>query len=165
MNHEETMSILDILTQDARTPPALIGAMLGLPETDVTQEIERLESENIILKYSAIVNEEKTVRDGTVNALIEVKVTPQYQHGYEAIAQTLVMYPQVRSCYLMSGAYDYMLLVDGPSLREIARFVTEKLAVINGVISTSTHFILRKYKDNHVVFPVENSDSRQVVSP
>lgn len=158
-------NILEILTQDARQDPAMIAKMLGASEKEIKDEILAMEQENIILRYSAVINDEITDEPGDVHALIEVKVTPQYQHGYEAIADTICEYDEVRSCYLMSGSYDYMVLVDGKSLRNVARFVAEKLAVIDGVTSTATHFVLRKYKDNHVMMPVKNDDCRQVVTP
>lgn len=163
--HPYAFDILDILTQDARTSAKTIAAMLGAEEEAIAAEIARLEQEDIILKYSAVVNEEKTEDEGRVHALIEVKVTPQFEHGYETIAQSICVYDEVRSCYLMSGSYDYMVLVDGSSVRDVARFVAEKLSVLDGVISTATHFVLRKYKDNHVVMPIENSDKRQMVTP
>lgn len=166
MNQQDLrQEILDILSEDARTTAKTIAAMLGADEAAVAAEIERLEKEKVILKYSAVINEEKTEDDSVVHALIEVKVMPQYRYGYESIARSIDSYPEVRSCYLMSGGYDYMVLVDGPSLREIARFVAEKLSVLEGVTSTATHFVLRKYKDNHVIIPIENSDKRQVVTP
>lgn len=160
-----TEEILEILMQDARTSPATIAAMLDVEIDIVKKEIARLEKENIILKYTALVNEEKIEDENTVHALIEVKVMPQFQHGYEAIARSIGAYPEVGSCFLMSGSYDFMVLIDGQSVREIARFVAEKLSVLDGVTSTTTHFVLRKYKENHVDIPTEKEDHRQVVTP
>lgn len=157
--------IIEILSDDARTTPKVIARMLDVDEALVINEIKSMEKNNIILKYNAVINEEKTEDDSSVHALIEVKVMPQYRYGYESIARSIDAYPEVRSCYLMSGAYDYMVLVDGCSLREVARFVAEKLSVLEGVTSTATHFVLRKYKDNHVIIPIEKSDERQVVTP
>lgn len=165
MNRTLRQNIIEILTQDARRQPALIAAMLGVSERDVASEIADMEKEQIILRYSAVINDELTDRPGDVHALIEVRVTPQFQHGYEAISKEICAYDEVRSCYLMSGAYDYMVLVDGDSIRSVARFVAEKLSVIEGVTGTATHFVLRKYKDNHVLMPIKNDDNRQVVGP
>ncbi len=165
MEQSFAMEILDILAQDARTPAAVIAQMLGSTEAEVLAEIKRLEDEKILLRYTTIINEDLTEAESTVHALIEVKVTPQYRQGYDAIAEQLTRYSEVRACYLMSGAYDFMVLVDGPSLRDVSRFVTEKLAVLNGVTSTATHFVLRKYKDNHVTMPFSDDDHRQVVTP
>ena len=165
MDQSLAMEILEILTQDARTPAAIIAQMLGASEAEVAAAIKRLEEDNVILRYSALVNEELTEKESAVHALIEVKVTPQYRQGYDAIAEGITRYPEVRACYLMSGAYDFMVLVDGNSLRDVSRFVAEKLAVLNGVTSTGTHFVLRKYKDNHVTIPTGPDDQRQVVTP
>lgn len=165
MDIQTRLDIIEILTQDARRPPAMVAAMIGCSEQETAKEIALMEDENIIMKYSAVINEERVEDARSVHALIEVKVIPQYRHGYEAIAQTICVYEEVRSCYLMSGTYDYMVLVDGRSVRDVARFVAEKLSVIEGVTSTATHFVLRKYKDNHVIMPPESSDKRQVVTP
>lgn len=160
-----TEEILDILSDDARTSPDTIATMLDIDVDTVRKEIARLEQNDIILKYATIINEDKIAAEEAVHALIEVKVMPQYQRGYEAIARAIDAYPEVSSCYLMSGSYDFMVLIDGDSVREIARFVAEKLSVLEGVTSTTTHFVLRKYKDNHVIIPTENEDQRQVVTP
>ncbi|MGI6150717.1 MAG: Lrp/AsnC family transcriptional regulator [Christensenellales bacterium] len=165
MERSFAMEILDILAQDSRTPAAIIAQMLNTSEEAVKAEIKRLEDEKILLRYTTIIDEEKAESESTIHALIEVKVTPQYRQGYDAIAEQVSRYPEVRSCYLMSGSYDFMVLVDGPNLRSVAQFVTEKLAVLNGVVSTGTHFVLRKYKDNHVVMPNGKDDRRQVVTP
>lgn len=160
-----TEEILEILANDARTTPETIASIAGVDADVVRKEIARLEQDDIILKYATIINEEKIAAEESVHALIEVKVMPQYQRGYEAIARAIDAYPEVSSCYLMSGSYDFMVLLDGYSVREVARFVAEKLSVLEGVTSTTTHFVLRKYKDNHVIIPTENEDQRQVVTP
>lgn len=165
MNRSFAAEILDILAQDSRTSAAIIAQMLNSTEEAVLAEIARMEKENILLRYTTIVNEELTEDKETIHALIEVKVTPQYLQGYDAIADMISRYPEVRACYLMSGAYDFMVLVDGPTLRDVSRFVTEKLSVLNGVTSTGTHFVLKKYKDNHVVMPKGSDDKRQVITP
>ena len=165
MDAKTRLDIIEILTQDARRSPAKVAAMIGCSEEAAAQEIAALENEEIILKYSAMINEERIEDPRSVHALIEVKVVPQYRHGYESIAQEICRYDEVRACYLMSGTYDYMVLVDGRSVRDVARFVAEKLSVIEGVTGTGTHFVLRKYKDNHVIIPVGKEDQRQVVTP
>ena len=165
MERSFATEILDILAADSRTPASIIAQMLNTTEDAVAAEIKRLEDEKILLRYGIIINEEKTESESTIHALIEVKVTPQFRQGYEAIADQISRYPEVRACYLMSGSYDFMVLVDGPSLRVVSQFVTEKLSVLNGVVSTGTHFVLRKYKDNHVVMPKNKDDHRQVVMP
>lgn len=165
MDSQLRYDIIEILTQDARRSPAVIASMLGSTEEEIRKEIANLEEEKIILKYSATINEETIEDERSVHALIEVHVVPQARHGYDAIARTICMYDEVRSCYLISGTYDYMVLVDGRSLRDVARFVAEKLSVIEGVTGTATHFVLRKYKDNHVIIPLKSDDKRQVVTP
>ena len=159
MNRSFAAEILDILAQDSRTSAAIIAQMLNSTEEAVLAEIARMEKENILLRYTTIVNEELTEDKETIHALIEVKVTPQYLQGYDAIADMISRYPEVRACYLMSGAYDFMVLVDGPTLRDVSR------SVLNGVTSTGTHFVLKKYKDNHVVMPKGSDDRRQVITP
>lgn len=165
MDSKLRYDIIEILAQDARRSAASIASMLDSTEEAVRQEIEQMEAENIILKYSAVINEERVEDERSVHALIEVHVVPQARHGYEAIAKNICMYEEVRSCYLMSGTYDYMVLVDGRSVRDVAQFVAERLSVIEGVTGTATHFVLRKYKDNHVIMPMKNDDKRQVVTP
>ncbi len=165
MDSKTRLDIIEILSQDARRSAAMVAAMIGCSEEEAAKEIADLEKEQIIMKYSAIINEERIEDPRNVHALIEVKVVPQFRHGYEMIAQNICVYDEVRACYLMSGTYDFMVLVDGRSVRDVARFVAEKLSVIEGVTSTATHFVLRKYKDNHVIMPVDNGDQRQVVTP
>ncbi len=118
MERSFAMEILDILAQDARTSAAIIAQMLNSSEEAVKAEIKRMEDEKILLRYSTIIDEEKTESESTIHALIEVKVTPQYRQGYDAIAEQISRYPEVRACYLMSGSYDFMVLVDGPKPEE-----------------------------------------------
>lgn len=144
MKKTET-EILKILEEDCRYTPAKIAVMLDLPEKEVADAIARMESQGIIVKYTAIVNGEK-MSDETVQALIEVKVTPQKNNGFDAIAEEIYRFEEVKSCYLMSGGFDLAVFIEGKSLREVARFVTERLSTLDEVLSTATHFILKKYK-------------------
>ena len=132
-----------------------IAKMLGRPEDEVAGLIEKMEKDKIIAGYKTIVNWDKTDRE-YVTALIELKVTPQRDRGFEKVAERINNYPEVRDMYLMSGAYDYCVVIEGKTMKQVALFVAEKLAPIENVISTSTHFVLRKYKHNGVVFGHED---------
>ncbi|MCL6613599.1 MAG: Lrp/AsnC family transcriptional regulator [Firmicutes bacterium] len=160
MNRE----ILEILAENDRTTPAEIAAMLGLTEEQVRAEIEALERNKVILKYRAVVNWEKADVE-TVSALIDVKVTPQRDVGFDDVARRIYRYPEVKSVYLMSGAYDLSVLVEARTLKELAFFVAEKLATLENVTSTATHFVLKRYKQDGVIFEEEEETERLAVSP
>lgn len=137
--------ILHILREDCRYSAAKIAVMLGTEEDKVRETIKKLERDGIIVNYSAIVNEE-AIDDESVEALIEVKVTPQKGHGFDALAAEISQYDEVRGVYLMSGSYDLAVFISGKSLKSISRFVYEKISTFAGVTGTATHFILHKYK-------------------
>jgi len=137
--------ILSMLSDDSRLTPAKIAAALQISEKQVAEKIAVLEEKGIIVKYTAILNTD-TVEEETVEALIEVKVTPQRGHGFDAIAGEIAAHAEVRNLYLMSGAYDLAVVVKCKSLRDVSRFVSEKISTYDSVISTATHFILKKYK-------------------
>jgi len=155
--------ILEILCDDARTTPEQMAVMLGATVEEVKAGIQELEDAHIIVKYSTRVNRDKAFED-TVEALIEVKVTPQRQQGFDTIARRIYRFEEVRSVYLMSGTYDLMVLVEGCNMRQVAFFVAEKLSTIDGVISTATHFVLKRYKDDGVIMD-DDTDERLVVAP
>ena len=159
-----TNKLLDLLRQDARLSNAELAAMLGESEDKVAEEIARLEREGIIMGYSAIIDEEKADENG-VTAIIEIKITPVKDMGYDDIAHTIMEYEEVDSVFLLSGAYDLSVTISGTSLRKVALFVSERLAVLDGVLSTTTHFILRRYKEKNHVFNEDNFDERSMVSP
>ncbi len=157
--------ILEILGRDARASAEDIAVMVGASLAEVQQAIAEMERDHVIVQYNTIIDWQK-VGDETVEALIEVKVTPQRGKGFDDIARRIYGFPEVHSVYLMSGAYDLMVLIDGRSMREIAFFVAEKLSTIEGVLSTATHFVLKKYKENGVIVDdEERDDDRLVVSP
>jgi DNA-binding Lrp family transcriptional regulator len=137
--------ILAILSEDCRTPADKIAVMLGETTDNVTAAIKALEEGGIIVKYAPIVNED-ALDDECVEALIEVKVTPQRGAGFDAIAQEIAEHDEVKNLYLMSGAYDLAVIVEGKSLKSISRFVSERISTYDNVLSTATHFILKKYK-------------------
>ncbi|MHB1315379.1 MAG: Lrp/AsnC family transcriptional regulator [Christensenellales bacterium] len=156
--------ILEVLEKDARTPHDTLAIMLGVSVEEIDKEIERMERENIIVQYTAAVNWNKT-NHSAVEALIEVRVSPQRNYGFDAMARRIYRYPEVRSVYLVSGGYDLLVQVEGASLHEVAYFVSSKLSVIDNVISTSTHFILKKYKTDGIVMDDPDADPRLVVAP
>lgn len=158
------LNILEILNEDARTSEKRIAAMTGAPVEEVQKAISRLEEEKIIVSYPAMINWD-AVDVNQVEALIEVRVSPQRGDGFDAIAEQIYRFDEVSSVYLMSGAYDLMVLMHGRSLKELSLFVTEKLSTLEHVISTATHFVLKRYKDNGVILEGRQGDHRLVVSP
>lgn len=158
------LNILDILTDDARTPISQIAVMLGETEANIADTIARLERQKIILKYPALVNWDKVDVD-EVEAMIEVRVTPQRGEGYDAIAEQIYRFDEVSSVYLMSGGYDLLVNMKARTVRQLALFVAEKLSTIEHVISTATHFVLKKYKTQGVLMDESEEDFRLKVSP
>lgn len=154
--------ILYLLEQNARLTHSEIAVMTGQPVEEVEAMINELEELDIILGYGALVNWEKTT-SAPVTALIEVNVTPQRDRGFDAIAQRIYRYPEVKSCYLMSGGYDLMVILEDTSLKDVAMFVSEKIAPLDSVISTRTHFVLRKYKMNGTEFIKKDEDDREAI--
>ena len=131
---------------------------------NIAARVKDFESANVILGYRTILNEEKLGRD-IVRAVIEVKITPEREGGFNRLAERIAKYTEVSSCYLMSGGYDLLVMVEGKNLREVASFVSEKLATIQGVISTSTHFLLKPYKEHGVLMSSESNEERLAVTP
>ncbi|MDR3120338.1 MAG: Lrp/AsnC family transcriptional regulator [Clostridiales bacterium] len=154
--------ILEILAEDSRIPPERIAAMLNCPAAEVERTIRALLDENVI-SFKPIINWEKAGRE-VINAHIELKITPQRDMGFEKVAKRIYKYPQVKSLHLMSGGYDLALDVEGRTMKEVALFVAEKLAPMEGVVSTATHFVLRTYKENGFVFDDKERDGRQVIT-
>lgn len=137
--------VLAIISDDSRLAPVRIATMLGADIKEVEKAVSNLEKEKIIVKYTAIINTD-AVEEELVEALIEVKVTPQRGSGFDTIAGEIAAHDEVKNLYLMSGAYDLAVIVQGKSLRSVSRFVSEKISTYDSVISTATHFILKKYK-------------------
>lgn len=156
--------LLKILQENSAVKPADLAQMLDTSESEVTAKIKAYEKDQTILGYRAVLNEEK-VGSELVRAVIEVKITPERGGGFDRLAERIAKYNEVRSCYLMSGGYDLLVLVEGTDLREVARFVSEKLATVQGVISTATHFLLKVYKEHGMLVTVEEGDERLPVSP
>jgi len=161
---QKLLEILEILESDARLGAADIAVMLGLEKEEVRQAIQELEKNKIILRYMALVNWEKA-GDERVLAMIEVRIAPQRDVGYDAVAERICRFPEVRSVRLVSGAYDLAVFIEGKTMREISHFVATKLATIEGVLSTATHFILKTYKQDGVMYEDGEKDRRLAVSP
>jgi DNA-binding Lrp family transcriptional regulator len=156
--------LLKLLRENAALAPSQLSKMLNIPEADVSSRIEAFERDRIILGYRTILNEEKLGLD-TVRAVIEVKITPERGGGFDRLAERIAKYAEVHSCYLMSGSYDLLVIVEGKTLREVATFVSEKLATVQGVLSTATHFMLKPYKDQGVLIAHEQNEERLAVTP
>jgi len=155
---------LKLLQENAALKPAQLAKMLNLPESEIAAKIKAYEEGEIILGYRAVLNEEKVGRD-IVRAVIEVKITPERGGGFDRLAERIAKYAEVRSCYLMSGGYDLLVVVEGTNLRELATFVSEKLATIHGVISTATHFMLKVYKEQGLLIRMETNEERLAITP
>jgi DNA-binding Lrp family transcriptional regulator len=156
--------ILAILENNSRISLEELAERLGEPEEKIAAEIDEMEKENIICGYATLINWDQTDEEQVV-ALIEVKVTPQREMGFDTIAERIYQYPEVEACYLMSGGFDFTVIIKAKSMRAVAMFVAEKLAPIDSVISTATHFILKKYKDHGTVICDEPKDERMMINP
>jgi DNA-binding Lrp family transcriptional regulator len=156
--------LLKLLQENAALKPAQLAQMLNITESEVNSTVKRYEQEQVILGYRTILNEEKLGLDA-VRAVIEVKITPEREGGFNRLADRIAKYAEVRSCYLMSGGYDLLVFVEGRNLREVASFISEKLATIQGVLSTATHFMLKPYKEQGVLMTREITEERLAVAP
>jgi len=154
--------LLELLERDCTQTPEQLSAQSGLALEEVRREQKRLEDEGVILGYKAIVDWDRASREA-VTALIEVKVTPQSIDGFDRIAERIYQYDEVESMYLMSGSFDLTVIISGRTLREVAQFVGERLAPLDGVTGTATHFILKKYKEKHLVFRPEKPQEREFI--
>ncbi|MCQ2442656.1 MAG: Lrp/AsnC family transcriptional regulator [Oscillospiraceae bacterium] len=143
--------LLQLLESDCSLTTKQLAAMIGTSEAMVQESIKAYEEQNVILGYKAVVDWDRVKREG-VTALIEVKVEPQQGDGFDRVAERIYQYEEVESCYLMSGDFDMTVIISGKSLREVALFVSQKLSAIDEVKATATHFILKKYKENHLIF-------------
>jgi DNA-binding Lrp family transcriptional regulator len=154
--------ILSLIEKNAKLTAAEIAVLIGRPAEEVAKTIAAMEADKTILGYSALVNWEKTA-NSPVTALIEVRVTPQRGQGFDHIASRIYRHDQVQSCYLMSGGFDLMVIIEDKSLKEVAMFVSEKIAPLESVISTRTHFILKKYKMNGTEYINRDEDNREAI--
>ena len=152
--------LLQLLEQDCTLTPEQLASMTDMTVEDVKAEIKRYEDEKIILGYQAIVDWDRTHREA-VTALIEVKVTPQRGEGFDRVAERIYQYDEVESVYLMSGAYDLIVIISGRTLKEVAQFVGERLSTLEDVTGTATHFILHKYKEKHLIFEKQEKQAKE----
>ena len=151
--------LLAVIEKNSRIDLKELAVLLGIQEAEAVEELEALEREGVICGYHTLIDWEKTSNE-KVTALIEVRVTPQRGQGFDKIAERIYRYPEVRSVYLISGGYDLMVILEGKSLKEISAFVSDKLSTLDTVLSTATHFILRKYKDHGTVMARKKEDER-----
>ncbi len=157
-------SLLKLLKRNARLSNSELAVMLGKSEEEIASEIERLEQEGIIKGYSTILSESAAL-ENSVTAYIELKVSPKAQSGFDEIARAVGQYDEVENVWLMSGAYDLGVTVKGKTLLDVSLFVSQRLAPLDGILSTATHFVLKKYKDNGVDLSDEIIDERGLISP
>ena len=156
--------ILSIIEKNSRIDLHELAVIMGEPEIEVAHELKRMEEEGIICGYHTLIDWEKTNIE-KVSALIEVRVTPQRGQGFDSIAERIYNYPEVQSVYLISGAYDLLVILEGKTLRDVSSFVSDKLSTLDTVLSTATHFILKKYKDYGTIFGKKSKDERMLVTP
>ena len=157
--------ILEILENDARTAPEDIARMLKEKPQKIKEAIKKYEKEGVILKYKTIINRELIKdRDSEVRALIEVNITPQKDVGFDKVAERIYSFQEVSSCYLISGTYDLLLIVEGRDLHTVSRFVAEKLSPLENIKGTITHFLLKKYKEDGVVLKHKEENKRIAIS-
>ena len=158
------MDLLEILKEDCRLSLEKLAVMTGATTTEVAETIDNLEKNRVILRYAPVINWDKTDRE-RVEAMIEVRVTPTRGQGFDKIAERIYNYPEVQSVYLISGGYDLLVILEGKTLKEVSHFVSSKLSTLDSVISTATHFILKKYKDDGIIFDKKKKDERMLVEP
>ena len=156
--------LLSVIERNSRIDLKELAVILGVDEQRVLDELTALEKEGVICGYHTLINWEKTPTE-KVSALMEVRVTPQRGQGFDHIAERIYNFPEVRAVYLISGGYDLLVTLEEKSLKEISMFVTDKLSTLDSVLSTATHFILKKYKDHGTILDKKHTDSREIITP
>ncbi len=156
--------LLRIIEKNSRMDLKELAVILGVEEVDVVNELAALEAEGIICGYHTMINWENTDIE-KVNALIEVRITPQRGQGFDSLAERIYKYAEVNSVYLISGGYDLLVSLEGKTLKEVSNFVSDKLATLDGVLSTATHFVLKKYKDHGTILTSKYEDERELITP
>jgi len=164
MEREMREQLLTIIEKNSRVDIKELAIIMGAPEIEIANELKALEEEGVICGYHTLIDWEKTSIE-KVSALIEVRVTPQRGQGFDNIAERIYKYPEVNSVYLISGGYDLLVTLEGKSLKEISSFVSDKLSTLDSVLSTATHFILKKYKDHGTILTKKYTDERMKVTP
>ncbi len=156
--------LLQLLEHDALLTPEKLGQMLGMKPGEVKERIQKYEKEGVILGYKAVVNDDKLGED-RVKAVIEVRITPEREGGFDRTAGRIAKFDEVTSCFLMSGGYDLLIFVEGKTLQQVASFVASKLSTLDRVQSTATHFMLKTYKDQGVIMAESAREERMSVTP
>ena len=156
--------ILAIIEKNSRISVKELAVILGAEEIDVANELKALEEEGMICGYHTMIDWEKTDIE-KVTALIEVRITPQRGQGFDKLAERIYKYPEVNSVYLISGGYDLLVSLEGKSLKQVSSFVSDKLSTLDGVLSTATHFVLKKYKDHGTILGKKYEDTREMITP
>ena len=156
--------LLSLIEKNSKMSLKELAVLLGADELEIANEMEALEKERVICGYHTLIDWDKT-KSEKVTALIEVRVTPQRGQGFDKIAERIYKYPEVRSVYLISGGFDLLVTLEGKSLKEISAFVSDKLSTLDSVLSTATHFILKKYKDHGTILDKKHEDEREVITP
>lgn len=156
--------ILSVIEKNSRIDTKELAIRLGTTEAAIVEEMAAMEKEGIICGYHTMINWEKTSEE-KVTALIEVRVTPQRGQGFDNIAERIYKYPEVKSVYLISGGYDLLVTLEGKTLKEVSSFVSDKLSTLETVLSTATHFILKKYKDHGTIMTNKSEDERMMITP
>ena len=163
-NEKLREELLKLVEKNSRIDLKELAVLVGAEEIDVVNAMEAMEQDGTICAYHTLINWEKTSIE-KVTALIEVRVTPQRGQGFDSIAERIYNYPEVRSLYLLSGGFDLMVILEGKTLREVSSFVSDKLATMDTVLSTTTHFILKKYKDHGTIMTNKKTDEREMITP
>ncbi len=156
--------ILTFIEKNSRIDLKELAILLGEDEVAVAEQMAQMEEEGIICGYHTLIDWDRVTNE-RITALIEVRVTPQRGHGFDSIAERIYKYPEVTATYLISGGYDLLVTLEGKTLKEVSSFVSDKLSTLESVISTATHFVLKKYKDHGTIIEKHESDERMVVSP
>ena len=156
--------LLSLIEKNSKMSLKELAVLLGADELEIANEMEALEKQGVICGYHTLIDWDKT-KSEKVTALIEVRVTPQRGQGFDKIAERIYKYPEVRSVYLISGGFDLLVTLEGKSLKEISAFVSDKLSTLDSVLSTATHFILKKYKDHGTILDKKHEDEREVITP
>lgn len=162
---EKELELLECLEQNSRYEVNTLSKMLDITEDEIKEMMKRLEQEHIIVRYTTLINWGALRKEEKLTAMIDVKVTPKKDIGFDGIAEKIYRYPEVTSVYLMSGTYDLSIVVEGKTMGDIASFVSQKLSTLDTVLSTTTHFILKKYKHDGIILEQDSDDHRIVVSP
>ena len=156
--------ILNLIESNSRIDIKELSVLVGKSEAEVANEIQSMHEEGIICGYHTVIDWSKTSNE-KINALIEVRVTPQHGQGFDSIAERIYKFPEVSSVYLISGAYDFLVILEGKTMLEVAGFVSERLSMIEAVVGTATHFIMKKYKDHGTILTREYEDTREMITP